>query len=202
MTDVEDTRLLDLALGLREDPELVRAVRSSPELRKRFRAVERHLQSLDGELRRIEPQNADDRRRLRPGSWRILLAVNDSEPSARAVDAAAVMAEVSGGAVLVFHVREIEPAARGIGLETRGEAEQLVATIVDGLRCDGVWAEGETHTTLPGQTARDIAHAARCIGADLIIMGSHGHSELASLLIGSVAHQAIRRTVCPVLVVR
>jgi nucleotide-binding universal stress UspA family protein len=202
MTDVEDTSLLDLALGLRDDPELVRAVRGSPELRKRYRAVERHLRRLDGELRQIEPQDADDRRRLRLGAWRILLAIDDSEPSTRATDAAAVMAEVSGGAILVLHVREVEPTSSSAGLETREEAEELVATIVDRLRGDGVWAEGETHTCRCGQTARDITQAARCIGADLIIMGSRGFSGPAALLMGSVSRQAIRHTVCPVLVIR
>jgi nucleotide-binding universal stress UspA family protein len=198
----EDARLLDLALGLDDDPELLRAVRRSPELRRRLRSVESHLRSLDGELRRIEPQHADDRRRLRLAPWRILLAIDDSEPSARAVDAAAVMAEVSGGAILVFHVREADPAARNMGLETRDEAVEFVAGIVDRLRGDGLCAEGETHTARSSQTARDIAQAARSIGADLIVMGSRGCSDLVALLIGSVAHEAIHRAGCPVLVVR
>jgi nucleotide-binding universal stress UspA family protein len=203
MTDVEDTSLLDLALGLRDDPELARAVRSAPELRKRFRAVKRDLKRLDGELRQIEPQDADDRRRLRLGPWRILLAVDDSEPSARAVDAAAVMAEASGGEILVLHVREITPTRTAVGasLEPRWGAEQLVADIVDRLRLQGIRAEGEMHAAQLGHAAYDIAYAARCIGADLVIMGSRGHSGLAALFAGSVAHQAIRRAHCPVLVV-
>jgi nucleotide-binding universal stress UspA family protein len=205
MTDIEDATLLDLALGLREDPELVQTIRSSRELRKRYRAVKRELRSLDGELHQMKPRNADDRRRLRPGAWRILLAVDDSEQSARAVDAAAALAEASGGEVLVLHLREVEPFCGGAGctgLETRGKAEELVCGIVERLRCDGVWAEGETHTTRSGQAAREIAHAARCIGADLIVMGSRGPSDLAALVTGSVSHQAIRRASCPVVVVR
>jgi nucleotide-binding universal stress UspA family protein len=202
MEDVEDTRLLDLALGLCDDPELVRAVRSSPELRRRLRSVEKNLRHLDGELRQIEPHDADDRRHLQLVPWRILLAVDDTEPSQRAVEAAAVMAEASGGAILVFHVREADPASRNMGLETCEEAATLVATIVDRLRRDGVTAEGETHTARSGQAARDITRAARGLGADLIVMGSRGCSDLAAVLIGSVAHQTIRRAVCPVLVVR
>jgi nucleotide-binding universal stress UspA family protein len=201
MKDVEDS-LLDLALGLCDDPELERAVRHSPELRRRLRSVESHLRRLDGELRQIEPQDAHDRRRLRRGSWRILLAVDDSEPSERAVEAAAVMAGVSGGAVLVLHVRVCDPAARNMGLEKREEAIGLVGGIVERLRGDGVCAEGRMHAAQSGQVARDIAQAAHDIDADLIIMGSRGCSDLAGLLIGSVAHAAIRHAVCPVLVVR
>ncbi len=205
MTDIEDATLLDLALGLREDPELVQAIHGSRQLRKRYRAVKRELRSLDGELHQVKLRSADDRPRLRLGAWRILLAVDDSEQSARAVDAAAALAEASGGEVLVFHLREVEPICRGVGctgLETRGKAEELVCGIVERLRCEGVWAEGETHTTRSAEAAREIAHAARCIGADLIVMGSRGNSELVSLVTGSVSHEAIRRASCPVVVVR
>jgi nucleotide-binding universal stress UspA family protein len=205
MADIEDATLLDLALGLREDPELVQAIHSSRQLRKRYRAVERELRSLDGELHQVKLRSAGDRPRLRLGPWRILLAVDDSEQSARAVDAAAALAGASGGEVLVFHLREVQPFCGGVGctgLETRREAEELVCGIVDRLRGNGVWAEGETHTARSGEAAREIAHAARCIGADLIVMGSRGSSDLAALFTGSVCHQAIRRASCPVVVVR
>jgi nucleotide-binding universal stress UspA family protein len=202
MAEIEDTSLIDLALGLRDDPELREAVHSSHELRRRFRKVEKDLRRLDGELRHLEPQATDGPRRLCQGPWRILLAVDGSEPSERAVETAAVMAEMSGGEILVFHVREVAAPAGCPSLETRMEAEELVAGIVDRLRLEGVCAEGETHTARCGRAARDITEAANSIGADLIIMGSRGFSDLAALLIGSVAYQAIRRATCPVLVVR
>jgi nucleotide-binding universal stress UspA family protein len=202
MTEIEDTALLDLALGLHDDPELGRVVRSSPELRRRLRELKKELRRLDGELHRIEPRNANDRRSLRPGPWRILLAVDDSEPSQRAVQAAAVMAEMCGGRVLVFHVGEIWPLRGGPCLETQAEAAQMVAGMVERLRLAGITAEGETHTIRSGCAACDITSAARCIGTDLIILGSRGSSDLTSLLIGSVSHGAIRRASCPVLVVR
>ena len=202
MAEDEDISLLDLALGLRDDPELVRVVRRSPQLRKRYRAIASDLQRLDDELHQIAPQDGDDPRRLRPGSWRILLAVDNSEPSARAVNAAAAIAQVCAGEVMVFHLREVERMPKGPAFESQKEAKELVAAIVERLRGEGVSAEGTVRATRPDQVARDIADRARQMGADLIVLGSRGLSGLTSLLTGSVAHQAIRRAGCPVLVVR
>lgn len=203
MTDVEDNSLIDLALGLRDDPQLAQEVRKSPRLRRRFRALEKDLRHLDGELRQIKPLDADDRRRLRVGSWRILLAVDGTEPSERAVEAAAVLTELSGGQLLVLHVREMGSSARDLSLETHEEARRLVAGIVARLQRQGLRAQGALHATTSGHaTYDDIAYAARSIQADLIIVGSRGCSDLAALLVGSVSHQTIRRAMCPVLVVR
>jgi universal stress protein A len=40
------------------------------------------------------------------------------------------------------------------------------------------------------------------VGADLIVMGTHGRSGLTRLLIGSVAESVARSSTCPVLLVR
>jgi nucleotide-binding universal stress UspA family protein len=45
-----------------------------------------------------------------------------------------------------------------------------------------------------------VSHAA-AIGADLIVMGTHGRSGIDGLLLGSVAERVIRRTACPVMLV-
>ena len=39
------------------------------------------------------------------------------------------------------------------------------------------------------------------LGADLIVMGTHGRTGLAHLLLGSVAEATLRRAPCPVLTV-
>jgi nucleotide-binding universal stress UspA family protein len=202
MADVEDNSLLDLALGLRDDPQLERAVRKSPELRRRLRVLEKDLRHLDGELHHLKSRDADDRRRLRVSRWRILLAIDDSEPSDRAVEAAATLAEISDGQILVLHAREVGSAARNPCLESRAEARQLVDGIAARLRRRGIRAQGEMHATRSGHAADDIADVARRIEADVIVMGSRGCSDLTSLLIGSVGHATIRRASCPVLVCR
>jgi len=40
------------------------------------------------------------------------------------------------------------------------------------------------------------------MGADLIVIGSHGHTGLMHLLLGSTAEQVVRHAKCPVLVVK
>ena len=39
------------------------------------------------------------------------------------------------------------------------------------------------------------------IGADLVVLGSHGHGIVASLLLGSVAEGMVRKSIVPTLVV-
>lgn len=47
-----------------------------------------------------------------------------------------------------------------------------------------------------------IAEAADEIGADLVVIGTHGRGGLAHMLLGSAAEQVLRSTSCPVLTVR
>lgn len=50
--------------------------------------------------------------------------------------------------------------------------------------------------------AREIAQLASDLEADLVVVGSHGRTGLARLLLGSVAHGVVSLAPCPVLVVR
>jgi nucleotide-binding universal stress UspA family protein len=55
---------------------------------------------------------------------------------------------------------------------------------------------------LPGRTFVEIIQYARRVGADLIVMGTHGRSALKQMLLGSVAEKVVRKAPCPVLTVR
>lgn len=63
-----------------------------------------------------------------------------------------------------------------------------------GLRCDAV--------VILGAPFQIIINMAQARGIDLIIMGSHGRTGLAHLVLGSVAERVVRLAPCPVLVVR
>ena len=53
-----------------------------------------------------------------------------------------------------------------------------------------------------GKPFVEIVHYARDNSIDMIVMGTHGHSALASMLLGSVAEKVVHKAPCPVLTVR
>jgi nucleotide-binding universal stress UspA family protein len=85
--------------------------------------------------------------------------------------------------------------------ESLQEAQQLVDGIVEELKAAGVTAEGAVRPSTGGSPAGPSS-STRVRWAGLIVVGSHGHSVLGGLLIGSVAHKLTQLSACPVLVVR
>jgi nucleotide-binding universal stress UspA family protein len=53
-----------------------------------------------------------------------------------------------------------------------------------------------------GDPGQEIANFAKRLGADLIVLPSHGRTGISRLLIGSVAERVVRLAHCPVLVLR
>ncbi len=54
---------------------------------------------------------------------------------------------------------------------------------------------------LTGSPARLIVEQAAKLGANWVVMGSHGHTAFYDLLIGSTTQGVLRRATCPVVVV-
>jgi len=136
---------------------------------------------------------------------KILVAVDHSEISDRAVLAARDLALLSKGEVWVLHLREREIAVKtGLAMmdETESDANAKVSAVVEKLAAAGVKAHGEVRTTLFGYAARDIVDDAIEHDADVIVMGSRGRSDLAGFILGSTAHKVIHLTDRPVLIVR
>jgi len=136
---------------------------------------------------------------------KILVAVDHSEISDRAVLAARDLALLSKGEVWVLHLREREIAVKtGLAMmdETESDANAKVSAVVEKLAEAGVKAHGEVRTTLYGYAARDIVDDAIEHDADVIVMGSRGRSDLAGFILGSTAHKVIHLTDRPVLIVR
>jgi nucleotide-binding universal stress UspA family protein len=135
---------------------------------------------------------------------RILVAVDQSEPSHRAVLAARDLALLSKGEVRVLHLREREAGSKGLSVmdETAEDARDVVTEAVDVLTGAGVKAEGEVRHTIYGYAAREIVADAKDHEAGVIVMGSRGRGDLAGMILGSTAHKVIHLADRPVLVVR
>lgn len=149
-----------------------------------------------------------------PSARVLLVAVDFSESSVRALDAALDLS-ASKGAPTVLHTLFVEE----VPLDVIGsyalppspalprDVERLKTLVLERIR-----AAIERHGTLPihhaeahgatGSPAREIAHLAAELGADLVLVGTAGRRGLERALLGSVAEKTVRLCGCPVLVVR
>jgi len=134
---------------------------------------------------------------------KILLSVDGSEESSRAVQATMELAKLAGSDVLVFHVLEREASRGGVfEMEVPEAAQEAVDDAVRTLKDAGVSVRGEIKRGIYGRVAGDLLDEARAFGAGVIVMGSRGLTDLSGMLLGSVAHKTIHLAECPVLVVR
>ena len=133
----------------------------------------------------------------------ILIAVDGSGHSQHAVTAAIGMAKQDGSDIFVLHVFEREVGRAGtFAVETPADASEIVSGVVGTLKQAGISASGEVQGAVAGHAAKHIVETAKSRGADVIIMGSRGLSDIAGLLLGSVTHKVIQLSHTPVLVVR
>jgi universal stress protein A len=54
---------------------------------------------------------------------------------------------------------------------------------------------------LEGTPAAEVTRRARDIGAEMVVVGTHGRTGLSHVLLGSVAEKIVRGSTCPVLTV-
>ncbi len=134
---------------------------------------------------------------------RILLAVDASEHSDRAESLAGELARALDGEILVFHVREKAAVRFGSFDVNLDESEIDIADeTAKWLKEAGISARPERHTAYHGHTAKMIVEGAQEYGADLIVMGSRGLSDLGGIFLGSVAHKVLHLATCPVLIAK
>lgn len=145
--------------------------------------------------------------------YRTLLVPLDGSPfSAKALPVAAAIAKRTGAAVHVVTVLDpsayvpfvpgevLVPVMDTDALAARRDADTAAIRIVaDQLTADGVSATGEL---LEGTVVEALSEHAISIGADLIIMTTHGRSGLERLWLGSVATSFLQRAPAPVYLVR
>ncbi len=81
----------------------------------------------------------------------------------------------------------------------KSETESYLATISERLKGQGL---NVTTEHAEGRAADVIVDYGAKMGAGLVAMTTHGRSGLARALVGSVADEVVRRSSCPVLLVR
>ena len=141
----------------------------------------------------------------------IVVGVDGSETSDRAVDWAAEQARLEGRDLTLVHATgTVGPAAllwldqAGVDSEVamdgvRREAERLLDTVAD--RVAAAAPDVEVRGVVADLDARDLLlELAR--EAAMVVVGSRGRGPVKSLLLGSVAHALSRDPVCPVVVLR
>ncbi len=135
----------------------------------------------------------------------IVWATDGSEHADRALQYAKALAAQHGAALVVVHSEEFLMGPRGGGFPVHPDEEELHAKIqrqVAELAEEGLEVTSKIvgGSSLVG-AAHMIADAARDVGADLIIVGTRGHTPLAGLLVGSVTQRLLHIAPCPVLAV-
>jgi nucleotide-binding universal stress UspA family protein len=142
----------------------------------------------------------------------ILIPVDGSEHSRKALQLGCDLAAKYGAAVHLIHVtetpvREYTMALGGAALTLRASPEQLKQAGSKALEYGREYAlnHGVKEVTTEvqgGSPAQRIVESAKETHADMIVMGSRGLSDLAGLLVGSVSHKVTNMAPCTCITVR
>jgi nucleotide-binding universal stress UspA family protein len=141
---------------------------------------------------------------------KILVPVDFSEHSQRALDEAIGLAKKFGAELHLLHCYQLYPVgATGAPYDIvlPETLERAIREGASGLlsewkqKAAGQGVQVQEHLDA-GAPSSGIADLAEKLGADLIVMGSRGLTGLKHLMLGSVAERTIRIAPCPVLIVK
>lgn len=143
---------------------------------------------------------------------RILVPIDGSATSSRALTAAIGMAQAFKGSLRLMYV--VDEAAYVTGYDPSGgysgdllrvmrESGQKI--LDEGLmlaKAAGIEADSMLFDTFGERLGETVANAAKQWNADLVVVGTHGRRGFSRLLLGSGAEQIIRLAPVPVLTIR
>ena len=133
----------------------------------------------------------------------ILWATDGSEHADRSLPFVEELARRFSAKILVVHVDQ-RLGGRASGYSTLADEPELQAKIeaqtshLAALGFDATFRLATRHTHGPADAVADVA---RETGADLIVVGSHGHGFLATTVGGSVTMRLVHIAPCPVFAV-
>jgi nucleotide-binding universal stress UspA family protein len=142
---------------------------------------------------------------------RILCAVDLSDHSRETIDTALAFAQEGDAAVTLLHV--VNAASPGavsalfrplpaMDARRRELEDQALVTLRAATPDDAREFCDVKELARTGTPWREILNVADERKADLVVMGAHGHGPIGERLFGSTTSQVVRRSACPVLVVR
>lgn len=138
---------------------------------------------------------------------KILVPVDGSDNSFRALDQALFIAKSTGAAVTAIHVIDRPPT---VYVESQKLLDELMsnyrkesAKILDksqekakekGVAIDTVLAEGDPATNISGYAEKE--------GFDLLVIGSRGLGRFRAAVLGSTSNKVLHHTKCSVLITK
>jgi universal stress protein A len=141
---------------------------------------------------------------------RILVPTDFSKHSQNALTYAAAFAEKFGAALYLLHVVQdlalfipdavtgtppVTPPVEQLTVAVRAALDKVIAE-------NQLWRFSVQAEVREGTPFYEIIRFAKDNDIDLIVMGTHGHTGLAHVLMGSVTEKVVRKAPCPVLTVR
>lgn len=138
----------------------------------------------------------------------IITPVDFSGSTAHVLAAARELATSLEARIILLHVVQppIVTSDYGLAMENVREilavsekaATRQLSHIVEQLKAKGVSVRT---IQVNGAPVKNIIECAEKNRADYIVMGSHGHTSLYDLLVGSTTHGVLKKAKCPVLIV-
>ena len=145
---------------------------------------------------------------------KILVAVDGSAASAKGLREALRLAKAEGARLFILHVVDEYPAFAALdGMMAGAPGADLVPALREGGKRvlakaqavaakQNVKAKAILREMLSGPAAYPIVREAKKVGANLIVLGTHGRRGVRHLVLGSDAEQVVRTAPLPVLLVR
>jgi nucleotide-binding universal stress UspA family protein len=139
---------------------------------------------------------------------RIMVPTDCSDGAGAAADVAAQLAKQLNASVDIVTVVDTSAFAEIYGdavyraqrvADIHSDAQENARQFAD-AHFGGV-ARVQVHVR-DGDTFLELLQGARLLGSDMIVMGTHGRTGIAHLVIGSVAEKVVRASTVPVLTVR
>ena len=141
----------------------------------------------------------------------IVVAVDFSNATAGVLDMASELARAFSARLRLFHVVEPEPSYTAYGFtpdefpalhayqeeakrRAAGKLDELLEKVKSGLT-------DATCQIAEGSPLHSLMDYVKEVNADFVVLGSHGHGAIASLLLGSVAEGMVRKATVPTLIV-